>query len=63
MYVYHGKKVPALVQWQENASITSEILVEMLQTLDTMDLIPHNDSNTKPFILLDGHGSSLEIPF
>ena len=60
--VYHGKKVPALVRWQENASITSEILVDMLQTLDQMDAIPRSD-NAKPFILLDGHCSRLEMPF
>ena len=61
--LYHGKKVPALVRWQENASITSEILVEMLQTIDSMDLIPRNDASVKPFILLDGHRSRLELPF
>ena len=60
--VYRGKTVPALVRWHESGSITSNILVEMLQTLDEMDLIPRED-NVKPFILLDGHGSRLELPF
>ena len=61
--VYRGKTVPALVQWHESASITSEILVEMLQTLDEMALIPRVESNSKPLILLDGHKSRLEMPF
>ncbi len=47
----------------ENASIASEILVDMLQTIETMDLIPRNDTSAKPFILLDGQGSRLEMPF
>ena len=60
--VYRGKTVPALVRWHESASITSDILVEMLRTLDEMDLIPR-EANVKPFILLDGHRSRLEMPF
>ena len=28
--IYRGKKVPALVQWNESASITTHILVDML---------------------------------
>ena len=60
--IYRGKTVPALIRWHESGSITSNILVEMLRTLDEMDLIPRED-NVKPFILLDGHGSRLEMPF
>ena len=60
--VYHGKTVPALVPWQESASITSEIIVDMLQTLDGMELVPRNN-NANPLILLDGHRSQLEMPF
>ena len=60
--VYRGKTVPALVRWHESASITSEILVDMLQTLDEMELVPRNNG-VNPLILLDGHRSRLEMPF
>ena len=60
--MYRGKKVPALVQWHESANITSEILVDILKTLDKLELIPRNEG-VKPFILLDGHRSRLELPF
>jgi len=59
---YKGKKVPALVRWHESGSITSQILVEILKTLDLYNLFPRNDG-VKPFLLLDGHGSRLELPF
>ena len=61
--VSYGKTVPALVQWHESASNTSEILVKMLQTLDEIALIPRVHSNAKPLIFLDGHMSRLEMPF
>ena len=38
--VYQGKTVPALVRSHESACITSEILVDMLKTLDKMNSIP-----------------------
>ena len=59
---YRGKKVPALVRWHESGSITSEILVDILKTIDSYELFPRNDG-VKPFLLLDGHGSRLELPF
>ena len=52
--LYRGKKVPALVRWHESASVTSDILVDMLKTLDQPEVIPR-DENAKPLILLDGH--------
>ncbi len=57
-----GKDIPALVLWNKSELITSGILVEALRTLDVLNVIPRND-NIKPFPLLDGHGSRLEIPF
>ena len=59
---YRGRKMPALNQWHESGSITSQIIVEMLQTIDSNKLFPWNDG-VKPFLLLDGHGSQLELPF
>ena len=60
--IYRGKKVPALVRWNESASITTHILVEMLQTIDSLNLFPR-ENNVRPFLLLDGHRSRLELPF
>lgn len=59
---FRNKDIPSLVRWNESGSITSEILVEALSTLDIMGVIDRS-SNKKPFLLLDGHGSRLEMPF
>ena len=60
--VYKGKEVPCMVCNTENGSITSELLVRFLQHMDELDLFPRDD-DVKPFLLLDGHGSRLELPF
>ena len=59
---FRGKKVPAFVRWHESSSITTDILVQMLQTIDALNLFPRNDG-VKPFLLLGGHGSRLQLPF
>ncbi len=59
---FRGKIIPALVRWNESATITSDILVEMLATLDVLQVIPRDD-NIKPFLLIDRHKSRLETPF
>ena len=59
---FRNKKVPALIRWTESASITSQVLVEELQLIDKLELFPRTDT-VKPFLLLDGHGSRLEMPF
>ena len=59
---FRGREIPALVRWNDSGSITSEILVEALSTLDVMNIVDR-DENKKPFLLLDGHGSRLEMPF
>ena len=59
---YRGKKVPAMIRWNESATITSDILVDMLKTLDFLDVIPR-EGGKKPFLLIDGHQSRLELPF
>ncbi len=55
--------IPALIQWNESATITSEILVEMLETLDVLNVTPQDDKYVKPFLLIDGHNSRLQLPF
>jgi hypothetical protein len=60
--VFKGKEVPCKVCNTENSSITSELLVQFLQHMDDLNLFPRDDG-VKPFLLLDGHGSRLELPF
>ena len=59
---FRGKDIPALVRWNKSGSISSDILVEAISTLDTMNGTPRDDG-IKPFLLLDGHGSRLKLPF
>ena len=58
---YQGKEVPCLTRWSPKGSITSQILVDILATIDQLGVIDRTIA--KPFLLLDGHGSRLEIPF
>lgn len=37
--------------------------MEALKTLDYYEVFPRTPSSAKPFILLDGHSSRLEMPF
>ena len=60
---FRNKNVPAFIRWYESGSITSDILKEVFQTLDYFDLFPRTNPNIKPFALLDGHSSRLELPF
>ena len=60
---FRGKEIPPLVQWSESGSITSEILADALKTLDTLEVYPRSDGHPKPFLLVDGHQSRLQLPF
>ena len=46
---YCGKKVPTMIRWNESATITSEILFDMLKTLNFLDVIPR-DGKRQPFL-------------
>jgi hypothetical protein len=60
---FQGKEVPCVIANTENGSITSELLASFLEHMDRLELFPRSDPNIKPFLLLDGHGSRLELPF
>jgi hypothetical protein len=60
---FKGKQVPCVVAHTESGSITSELLASFLKHMDDLQLFPRDDPNVKPFLLLDGHGSRLELPF
>lgn len=59
---YKGVKVPCMCRWTEKGSITSEILRDIVKTLDSLDLFDRSNGK-RPFFLLDGHGSRFELPF
>ena len=59
--MFKVKEVPCVITNTENRSITSELLVEILKHMDQLDLFPRTDPNIKPILLLDGHGSCLEL--
>ena len=61
---FRGKEIPCFVRWSDKGSMTSEILRDSLATLDTYKLFDTNrEEGVKPFVLLDGHGSRIEMPF
>ena len=59
---FQGVEVPYLARWSKKGSITSEILVNILKTLDHLGVFDRS-KRAHPFLLLDGHGSQLEMPF
>ena len=59
---YNGKDIPAMIRWHESGSVTSEILVDALKTLDHLQVFSRDDG-VSPFLMLDGHSSRLRTPF
>lgn len=57
-----GKRVPTFCCCSVNGSITSDLLTEMLRTIDEIGVYDRSD-NIPPFLILDGHGSRFELPF
>jgi hypothetical protein len=58
---YNGKEIPCFLGASPKASITSELLMSMLKYMDELDLFER--STCTPFLLLDGHGSRMQLPF
>jgi hypothetical protein len=59
---YNGVEIPCFVCCTKKESITSELLVEMLKTIDGYKLFDHSDGSL-PFLLLEGHQSWTQLPF
>ena len=59
---YRGKNIPCMCAWSPKGSMTSEILKNILKTLDTLEIFDRSTGIT-PLLLLDGHGSRMELPF
>jgi hypothetical protein len=60
---YLGITVPCFVCTSPNASITSELLAEMLATIDKAGIFQRSEEEGIPFLLLDGHHSRTRLPF
>lgn len=60
---FNGKTLPCFVCASPNASITSDLLVKMLQFIDDSGAFPLNGPNDFPFLLLDGHHSRMTLDF
>jgi hypothetical protein len=59
---FKRKQVPCMVSSTDSGSITSELCVSFLEYMDKLELLPRIDG-LKLFLLLDGNGSRLELPF
>ena len=57
------KVIPPFITCSPSGGITSQILADMMQWLDRHLQLPRHPGCPTPCILLDGHGSRLEIPF
>ena len=60
---FRGQKIPCHVTCSPKGSITSTILADMLKWIDGHGVFPRVPGGPTPFLLLDGHGSRLEVPF
>jgi len=61
--MYRGKEIKCYVNTSPKASITSEMLADMLSKIDCARVFAREQDGPKPFLLLDGHHSCFEIPF
>ena len=59
---FNGKVVPCFCHWSEKGSNTTEILRDILATLDILEVYPRTGGRI-PWVLLDGYGSRFGLPF
>jgi hypothetical protein len=58
----NGIDVPTFCCATENGSITGDLLVAMLESINKLGVFDHSDG-IAPFLLLDGHGSRFDLKF
>jgi hypothetical protein len=64
MCTFRGKVIPCFVGSSPKASITYQMLADMLKDIDDAKVFERAPGGPKPFLLLDGHHSRMkEIPF
>jgi hypothetical protein len=59
--LFQGKFIPCFYGTSPKASITTALLTEMLKYLDKLQV--YDRKVCEPFLLLDGHGSRMMLPF
>ena len=59
---FRGHEIPCYITTSPKGSITSEILKDFLRYIDEIGVFPRNEDSPTPFLLLDGHGSRIEMP-
>jgi hypothetical protein len=60
---FRGKGVPCFLGSSPKASITSQLLADMLAHMDELKIWKQTDNGPTPFLLLDSHHSHEELPF
>jgi hypothetical protein len=60
---YNGEDIPCFVCCTHNASITSELLVQIMKMIDKRNVFPRNEIYGVPFLMIDGHQSTTKLPF
>lgn len=60
---FNGKNLPCFVCTTPKSSITTELLIKMLEYMDNTNIFPRTNENDKPFLLLDGHQSRTKLEF
>ena len=62
MCEFHRQKLPTMCCCSESLSITANLLVAMLKVIDKSEVFDRTDG-IAPFLLLDGHGSRVQLTF
>jgi hypothetical protein len=60
---FRGKDIPCLTYITESGGINGDILVDILRTLDELDVFPRVPGGPVPFLIIDGHESRLAPTF
>ena len=60
--VFQGNEVPCLTRWSPKGSITVEILINILSTLDHLMVFDLTEGQ-RPFLLLNGYNSRFALKF
>ena len=61
-WTFNGNTIPCMVRWSQSGSITSEMLRDVLRTINHYQVMDQS-SGRLLFLLLDGHGSRFKLPF
>ena len=62
-FSFQGKEVPAFIYCSPKVCITSELLNERLERMDSYDIFPRVPGGPSIFLLLDIHVNWLQLPF